>query len=108
MSKITITELRKIISEEIKNLREGANEDQAAAMASSASKLLKAIESFKEVATAKAKADLGTHVDETEKLLKRIVASPMQYIDAPKPAVKKVTLKPGAEEKPAAPAEKVI
>jgi len=106
MSKITITELRKIIAEEIKNLQEGVNEDQAAAMASNASKLLKAIESFKEVATAKAKADLGDHVDETEKLLKRIIASPMQYVDMPKPTVSKVTLKPG--EKPAAEEKKVV
>jgi len=94
MAKITIQTLRRIILEEIETLREGTNEDQAAAMASSASKLLKAIESFKEVATAKAKAELGEHIEVSEKLLKRIVASPMQYIDAPKSAVKKVTLKP--------------
>lgn len=109
MPKITITELRKIIAEEIQSLREGANEDQAASMASNASKLLKAIESFKEVATAKAKADMGDHVEEAEKLLKRIVASPMQYIDAPKPVAQKVTLKPG--EKPETsekPVEKLV
>jgi len=95
MAKITIETLKKIISEEIQNtIREGANEDSAAALASSASKLLKAIESFKDAATEKSRVDMGSHVDEIEKILKRIIASPMQYVDVPKPAVQKVSLKP--------------
>jgi len=94
MAKINITTLRKIIAEEIRVLKEGAGEDSAAALVSSASKLLKALESFKESASHKSKADLEVHMNELEKTLKRIVASPMQYIDSPKPVVKKVSLKP--------------
>jgi hypothetical protein len=93
MSKITVQALRQIILEEIRSIKEGANEDQAASMAQSASKLLKAIEAYKQVATAKAKSEMGNHLDETEKLLKRIISSPLQYVDAPKKVVKKVTFK---------------
>jgi hypothetical protein len=89
----TITQLRKIIAEELKLLREGEAEETAAKMANDASKLLKAIETFKSSATAKAKADMGKHLDEVEKMLKRIVASPMQSVDVIKPDAKKVTLK---------------
>lgn len=98
MSKITVIALRKIIFEEIKNLKEGINEDSAASLAFDASKLLKALESFKESATVKSKADLGNHLDEVEKILKRIITSPMQYIDVTKSVVKKVSLK--SSEKP--------
>jgi len=91
MPKITISQLRRIISEEVKVLKEGDREDQAAAMAQNASKLLKAIESFKSVASAKAKSSadasavaLDKHLLETEKILKRIVVSPMEYVDGPK------------------------
>jgi len=113
MPKLTVAQLRKIISEEVQILREGEKEDQAAAMATSASKLLKAIESFKAAASAKAKSSMdssGTslerHLQLAEKMLKRIVESPMMHVDGPKappptapsaPAgetSKKVTLKP--------------
>jgi|688.fasta_scaffold2536243_1 hypothetical protein len=94
MAKIGITTLRRIILEEIQSLREGDEEDSAASLGMAASKLLKALEAFKESATEKSKADLGTHMEEMEKSLKRIVSSPMQYVDAPKKLVKKVNLKP--------------
>lgn len=114
MPKLTISQLRKIISEEVQILREGEKEDQAAAMATAASKLLKAIESFKSAASAKAKSNadvsgtsLEKHLQESEKMLKRIVASPLEHVDGPKVGVsaapapaavggapKKVSLKP--------------
>jgi len=107
MSKLTILQLRKIIAEEVQVLREGDKEDQAAAMAQNASKLLKAIESFKLVASAKVKSSadssgfsLEKHLLEVEKMLKRVVASPIEHVDGPKlepmsskPNVKKVSLK---------------
>lgn len=108
MSKLTISQLRKIIAEEVQVLKEGDKEDQAAAMAQNASKLLKAIESFKLVASAKVKSSadssgfsLEKHLLETEKMLKRVVASPLEHVDGPKSmpssseqGVKKVSLKP--------------
>lgn len=91
MHKLTISQLRKIISEEVKILSEGEKEDQAAAMAQNASKLLKAIEAFNSVASAKAKSTsspsgeaLDKHLVDVEKLLKRIVGSPLEYVDGPK------------------------
>lgn len=113
MSKLTVAQLRKIISEEVQILREGEKEDQAAAMATAASKLLKAIETFKSAASAKAKSNadpsgtsLEKHLQEAEKMLKRIVASPMVHVDGPKmpqapaptEAPKKVSLKPSTGE----------
>ena len=91
MHKLTISRLKKIIAEEVSLLKEGEKEDQAAAMAQNASKLLKAIELFKASASSKAlsSADaanttLEKHLLETEKMLKRIVASPMTHVDGPK------------------------
>lgn len=94
MPQLTISQLRKIISEEVKLLREGDKEDQAASMATAASKLLKAIEAFKSAASAKAKSSMDSsgmslekHLQESEKMLKRIVASPLQHVDGPKAPV---------------------
>ena len=106
MPKLTISQLRKIISEEVKILREGDKEDQAAAMAKAAAALLKAIESFKSAASAKAKSSMDSaglslekHLQESEKMLKRIVGSPLQHVDGPKTSV----VATGAKVEPAAP-----
>lgn len=93
MAKIGISRLKKIIHEEISLLREGEDHDSASKIMSSATKLLSAIETFKETASEKAKAEMGTNLEGVEQLLNRIVASPMQYVDATKPPAKKVTLK---------------
>ena len=94
MPKIGLEKLKKIIREEMSRLDEGEDHDTAAKIMSSATKLLSAIESFKESASEKVKAEIGVHLEETEKVLQRVVASPMQYVDVAKPVVKKVTLKP--------------
>lgn len=94
MAKITLQTLKRIIHEEVVNLREGADHDTASKNVSAATKLLSAIESFKDGASEKAKAEMGTNLDAVEQLLNRIVASPMQYVDATKPPAQKVTLKP--------------
>ena len=124
MPKITSNRLRQIINEEIKKLHEGDREDQAAAMATAASKLLKAIEAFKSAASAKAKStmdpkgsSLDNHLKEAEKMLKRIVASPLEHVDGQKPQTlpkapvqpaqagdlsqpeKKVSIQPSVEKK---------
>jgi DUF438 domain-containing protein len=94
MAKIGLARLKNIIREEIENLHEGEDHDSASKIMSSATKLLSAIESFKESASEKAKAEMGTNLEGVEQLLNRIAASPMQYVDATKPPVKKVSLKP--------------
>jgi len=99
MSKIHLNTLRTIIREELKaNLNEGADHDAASKQMTSATKLLNALEAFKESASEKIKAELGQCIDETEKLLNRVIASPMQYVDTVQPkepvvAGKKVSLK---------------
>lgn len=98
MAKIGISRLKTIIREELQNIYEGADEDTAAKIMSGASKLLNAIESFKETASEKVKAEVGSNLDGVEQLLKRIVASPMQYVDVAAPGPKKVTLKPEKKE----------
>ena len=101
MAKITITALRRIIAEEIQAIQEGSGEDNAADIVSSASKLLKSLEAFKDSTKdkSKVKSELDPHIIEIEKFLKRLISSPMQYVDTPKPVVKKVvSLKPTQEK----------
>lgn len=98
MAKIGIATLKKIIREEIENLYEGTDEDSASKIMSGATKLLSAIENFKESASEKVKAELGSNLDGVEQLLKRVVSSPMQYVDASSPGPKKVSLKPEKKE----------
>ena len=98
MAKIGISRLKQIIREELQNINEGADEETAAKMAQAASKLLGSIEDFKEAASEKVKSEVGSHLDNVEQLLKRIVASPMQYVDAASPPVKIVSLKPEKKE----------
>ena len=94
MPSIGLNRLKRIIREELANLNEGTDHDSASKIMSGATKLLNALESFKETASEKVKSEMGTHLDDIEKALKRVVASPMQYVDATQPAAKKVTLKP--------------
>lgn len=94
MAKIGLARLKKIIREELETLHEGDDHDSAAKIMSAATKLLGAIEAFKESSSEKVKAEIGTNMDSVEQLLNRIVASPMQYVDATKPPTKKVSLKP--------------
>lgn len=98
MAKIGISRLKKIIREELENLREGDDHDAASKIMSAATKLLGAIESFKESASEKAKAEMGSNLEGIEKLLNRIVSSPMQYVDATNPPAKMVSLKPEKKE----------
>jgi len=100
MAKIDLNRLKSIIREEMSNLREGDDHDAASKVMSSAAKLLGAIETFEEAATEKVKVELGEHLEAVEKLLNRVINSPMQYIVpvAPKGVVKKVSLKPAQEK----------
>ena len=98
MAKIGLARLKKIIREEIENLHEGEDHDSASKIVSGATKLLNALESFKETASEKVKAEIGSNLDGLEQILKRVVSSPMQYVDVTKPPVQKVTLKPQSKD----------
>ena len=83
MPQIPFARLQKIIKEELKRyyLAEGEQDTIAVQHALSATKCLAAIEKYKETATEAAKTALGTNLEEVEKILKRIAASPMNYAD---------------------------
>lgn len=98
MAKIGISRLKTLIREELQNIYEGADEDTAAKIMSGASKLLNAIDSFKESSSEKVKAEMGSNLEGVEQLLKRIVSSPMQYVDVVSPGPKKVSLKAKKQE----------
>jgi molybdenum-dependent DNA-binding transcriptional regulator ModE len=95
MPKIDLKTVQRIIREEILNLNEGDDHKTGAKVMSSAANMLSAIESFKDAASEKAKAELGDHLDSIEEILKRIISSPMNYVDTVQgPQFKKVTFKP--------------
>jgi hypothetical protein len=94
MSKITLPRLKEIIQEELNALKEGEDYDTASKVMSSAAKLLSAIGSFKESASASAMSTVSPHIESLEEALKQIAGSPLQYVDAPKPVAKKVSLRP--------------
>lgn len=95
--KLKLGDLRKIVKEELTILSEAAKEqaDHAAkaAVSSAASKLLGAIDDFKEVATPAALSALTPHIDELVKLLNHMNDTPGAYIVKPKVEPKKVSLK---------------
>ncbi len=98
MSKIGIARLKTIIQEEIMKLYEGDDHDSASKNVAAASKLISAIEGFKESASEKAKSELASNLDSVEQILKRVIGSPMSYVDATEPAQKMVRLKPEKKE----------
>lgn len=90
MNKKTITpkRVKEIIREEIslfysKNRSLNENESHKAALdhASAAAKCLDAIEKYIEVVSPKAQTELGDAFETITKILKRVIASPMNYVD---------------------------
>jgi uncharacterized damage-inducible protein DinB len=98
MAKIGLARLKNIIREEIENLHEGEDHDSASKIAKSASDLMKAIDSFREVSSEKARAEVGQNLQTMHQVLDRIVHSPMNYVDSTEPGPKVVTLKPQNKE----------
>jgi predicted nucleic acid-binding protein len=93
--KITLPRLQKIISEEIKiYMNEAVDHEAIREIVNGASKLLAAVESFKETATQSMTNAVTPHIDELEKVLENMVSSPGSYVPKEKPIVKKVSLKP--------------
>lgn len=99
MPRIHVSRLKKIIQEEINLLLEDESHESAAKNVSNASKLLNALKSSKENLSEKAKAELSeAGLDQIEQILNRIIASPLQYVDATKPPVKKISLRQQKEK----------
>lgn len=94
MSKIQLSRLKEIIQEEVALLKEGEEHEFASQNALNASKLLKAIDSSKKNFSEKAKSELSSAgLDRVEAILKRIIESPLEFVDMTKQITKKVSLK---------------
>lgn len=92
--KITGRRLQQLIDEELRALvNESIDHESASAVATSASKLLKAIAVFKEKATSAAINAVTPHVTELEKVLENMVNTPGAYVEPSKKEPQKVSLK---------------
>lgn len=94
-TKISAKRVRKIINEELERaaLNEAVDHKSISAIISVASKLLGAIEGFKEKAPPAAINATTPHLSELEKVLENMVSTPGSYVPQPKKEPKKVTLK---------------
>lgn len=94
--KITIDRLREIISEEISTgvkVTEAVDHKGINSIVSVASKLLAAVEGFKEKAPPAAINAVTPHLGELEKTLENMINTPGSYVPQPKREPKKVSLK---------------
>jgi len=94
-AKITNARLREIIKEELakQQIDEAVDHASMSAVATSASKLLAAVESFKEKASAHAINAVTPGLAELEKTLENMVSNPGSYVMKPKVEPKKVSLR---------------
>lgn len=91
--KIGLLRLRQLINEELKTVTEQVDHASAAAIVTAASKLLHAIEGFKEKASPAAINAVTPHLGEIEQVLENMVETPGSYVAKPKIEPKKVSLK---------------
>lgn len=93
--KITLPRLRSLIAEELKsNIQEGVDHASIREVVNGASKLLAAVETFKEVANGPMTNALTPHLDAMAKALEDMVSSPGSYVEKKKAEPQKVSLKP--------------
>ena len=84
MPRIHLNKLKMIVRQEVfrkRMLREGEDRKVALDHADSAAKCLDAIEKYKEASSAKAMGEMEGALETVEKVLNRIVASPLEYGD---------------------------
>lgn len=93
--KISLSTLRHIINEELSQsiVNEAVDHKSINSIVNVASKLLAAVESFKEKAPPAAINAVTPHITELEKMLENMVSSPGSYVLVPKKEPKKVSLK---------------
>jgi molecular chaperone GrpE (heat shock protein) len=96
--KINVNDLRRIINEEVTSLAEATKSQSIhaakAAVSGAASKLLDAIESFKETASPAALGEVTAYLSSLEKVLDHMTDSPGAYVEKPKVEPRMVSLKP--------------
>jgi hypothetical protein len=92
-TKINLQQLRRIIKEELSAVNESVDHKSINSVVSVASKLLAAVEGFKEKAPPAAINAVTPHLSELEKVLENMVSTPGAYVPQPKKEPKKVSLK---------------
>lgn len=93
MSTISEEKLRKMILEELEQMSEQVDHEGVRKVVNGASKLLKALESFREDATGAMSNALTPHLDAMHKALEDMVSTPGSYVDKPKAQPKIVKLR---------------
>jgi hypothetical protein len=91
--KISRKNLQRIIAEEAAALAESVDHKSINSVVGVASKLLAAVEAFKEKAPHAAVNATTPHLAELEKVLENMVSSPGSYVPLPKKEPQKVSLK---------------
>jgi len=90
---ITAQRLRTIVSEELRRLGERVDHKGISSVVAVASKLMEAIESFKEKAPPAALNAVTPHVSALERSLEDMVSSPGSYVQVPRREPQRVSLK---------------
>jgi hypothetical protein len=91
--KIGLLKLRQLINEELKQVDEAVDHNSIRDIVTVASKLLAAVEGFKEKAPPAAVNAVTPHLGEMERVLEDMVSSPGSYVARPKVEPKRVSLK---------------
>src|SRR5258708_159142 len=97
MTGIAIERLRKIVIEELdadRSIREQVDHEGVRTVVNAASKLFKAIESFKSDANNSMTSSVTPGLDDVFRTLEDMLNSPASYVDKPAPMPQRVTLKP--------------
>lgn len=92
-NRIDSVTLRKIVKEELKQLREAVDHAAIRDVVTAASKLLESISDFKEAAPASAINSVTPHLSELEKVLEDMVSTPGSYVPRVKQEPKTVSLR---------------
>ncbi len=88
--KITESDLRQFIVDELSQLREGVDHEGVKHVVTAASKLLKACEAFKDDPTVAMTNATTPHLDKLISVLESMISAPGSYVNPAKPKPKKV------------------
>ena len=88
---VSKNKLRQIVTEEIKKLRESVDYDGVKVVVTESSKLLKALNQFKDSATQQMLSSTTPHLDTMIKTLESMISTPTSYVDkqAAPPVIRK-------------------
>lgn len=92
--KVTMTDLKRIINEEMSVLSEKVDHSSIKTIVTNASELLEAIESFKEKAGPTAVSAITPGINQLEQILEDMLSTPGSYVQKSKRLPQKISFKP--------------